>query len=439
MKKTLSMIMFVLVLMLAGSALASSSLDSDFDELSDLRATTLYTLVSPYYEASIEVAVNSPEIGRDFTDHKIKHAMMVVEKSIEFAEVLRLALEAGTIPTYVGEGMVGFSAEINPWVMAGASIFHDTGMCGIGYCPVPLTDEQGVNLKDEAGRTLLTRESDDRILMIRVDRDDFKTVRTYHSLNSAMFVLLSREALLEVGYTDLDVDMMAAACQAHSKSSSGVRNISSRADWAYCFDMLDALVYAWNTDQPEKPVSFDRTPFETPDSDALNRLVSITLSLRVGDVSRDSEPDAEVQTGETVHVDRSTLNDMGGSWEAELENAVITIGVNNDPVPSLKGRQVHAGEQNIVENNSYLNQEGIVTHQIVVEDGCSAPKCTQISVNDHLGEFGSAPEGKFAIDIRFRQFEDTEDEFFRKSWDEFRIQAMKDYHNITIVYPWDQP
>lgn len=178
-------------------------------------------------------------------------------------------------------------------------------------------------------------------------------------------------------------------------------------------------------------------PFEADDA-LLGALAAQTLCLRVGDVSRDSGPDAEVQTGERVHVERDTLNDRGGSIPAEVEGAVITIGEADEDVESEKSRQVHAGEQNIPENHTFLNLDGIVTHEITVEDGCSAPRCTQQAVDDHLGEFYSARDGHFIVRVLFLHFEDNADGFFRDSWEDFRVRAANDYGNIEIQYPWDE-
>ena len=79
-----------------------------------------------------------------------------------------------------------------------------------------------------------------------------------------------------------------------------------------------------------------------------------------------------------------------------------------------------------------------MTHEITVEDGCSAPRCTQQAVDDHLGEFFSARDGHFIVRILFRRFEDDAEGFFLDSWEDFRIQAANDYGNIEIQYPWDE-
>ena len=93
------------------------------------------------------------------------------------------------------------------------------------------------------------------------------------------------------------------------------------------------------------PISFDRTPFEK-DPAKLSVLAAETLALRVGDVSRDSAPEAEAHSGEAVYVERDTINDRGGSITDEVEGMTMTIGPNRDPVDGEKDRQVHSGANN---------------------------------------------------------------------------------------------
>ena len=408
----------LLLVLLCGGAAAEQQ-----EEMEPVR-----DLAWPYYEDAAEVAQDSPDYGRAFTDHKEDHALMVAIKAVEAGSAIEEAARLGTLPVEAAADRVAFSTEIDYMTLAGAALFHDTGMYGNGYALEETADADGAP-------TLAMRE--DGLYRARPeDNLNFSEVRTYHSLNSALYVLASREELREFGYTDVEIDKMAAECMAHSKSNSGVQDLNSRFAWEECFLRLDSVVAAWNEERAGDPIAFDRTPFET-DGDLLSALATETLALRVGDVSRDSGPDAEVQTGETVHVERDTLNNRGGSVPGELEQAVIFIAETNDPVENLKSRQVHAGEQNIVENHTLLNDEGIVTHEITVLDGCSAPRCTQGAVEDHLGEFYSARDGKFIVRMIFLQFEDA-DGFFRDSWEDFRLMAADFYPNLTLQFPWDE-
>ena len=89
-------------------------------------------------------------------------------------------------------------------------------------------------------------------------------------------------------------------------------------------------------------------------------------------------------------------------------------------------------------NRLYLSEDNVVTHEITVADGCSAPQCTQVAIGDHLGELYSARDGEFAVSIVFESFEDDEDGFFRESYEDFRLMAAQDYPNVTIHLPFDE-
>lgn len=265
---------------------------------------------------------------------------------------------------------------------------------------------------------------------------DFNEVRSNHSLNSALNVLENREKYNRLGYSDEQVDKMAVECMAHSKSSSGVQDLGSKKQWEDCFDRMDAAVDAYNKDHPESQISFDRNRFES-DDEKLGALSSETLALRVGDVSRDSFAGAEAQSGEKVYVDRESINNYGGTEEKELENANITIGENGDSIDNPKSRQVHVGEQNIVENHTYLGDDSRVVHEITIDDGSSAPACTQTAIKDHLGEFATAKGEQFEMDIKFNE---PCNDFAQKKYNEFRdkIESDDNYANIQINYPWDR-
>ena len=397
------------------------------DEVRDIAASD--------YEESKEVAIESADLGRYFTDHKTKHAEMVADKAVEVAEAISEAVYAGDAGKETGGDHVPLSGDINWETLIGAALAHDTGMSGVGYCIVYEKDAEGNTLKDENGQKVYAKTSDGLCKMEAIDPEDFVTVRASHSLNSAYIMLTERESYKNAGFSDEDIDKMAAECMAHSKSNSGVTNLNSVKSWNDCFDRLDSLVAAHNKDHPDKPISFDRTPFEK-DADKLSILASETLALRVGDVSRDSGPDAEAQSGEAVHVDTSTVNNKGGSIEAETEPAIITIGDAGNPITDTKNKQVHIGEQNISDNHT-VYEDGKIVHKITVVNGCTGPKCTQQAIEDHLGEFYSARDESFTVEILFTEFND-EDDFFKNSYNSFRDSMAASYSSITIVYPWDK-
>ena len=390
----------------------------------------------PYYEKSLDVTANSPE-GRYYTDHKSAHATMVCEKSLEVGDAIREAVTAGGMGGDAQKGRVALSGDIDREMLEGAALCHDIGMSGSGYATTPVLDKDGEVVTDKNGRTVYEMDEQGHFVMHAEDNDNFNEIRTNHSMNSGLYVLVNRQGLRDAGYSDEQIDAMAVACMAHSKSNSGVRDLNSLKDWVTCFDRLDSLVLAWNRDHADETISFDRSPFEKS-SDKLGALASETLALRVGDVSRDSGPDAEAQSGEKVHVDRSTVDDHGGTIAREVKDAKVIIGEQGDLMDDEKNKQVHIGEQNIRENHTFVNDAGDLTHEIQVSDGCSAPRCTQQAVDDHLGEFYSARDEHFDVNVLFDHFDASDKDFFEDSWEDFRTQAAQDYTNITIHYPWDQ-
>lgn len=390
-------------------------------------------ITSSYYDQAEELARNN-EMGRAFTDHKEDHVEMVTDKSLEAGDAIKGAVENGNLGGNASEDRVSFSSDIDKKTLEGAALSHDTGMSGNGYALTPAIREDGKQMKDENGKKMYEKDGDGNYVIHPETNSNFNEVRENHSLNSAINVLDNRNQYKDAGYSDEQVDKMAAECMAHSKSSSGVADLNSKEDWSDCFDRIDSTVDAYNKDHPDSPISFDRSNFEG-DDEKLGSLASETLALRVGDVSRDSFAGAEAQSGESVHVDRSTIDNHAGSVEGELKNADITIGENREPIDNMKSRQVHAGEQNISDNHTFVGDNGNLTHEITVAEGSSAPKCTQEALRDHLGELASARDGEFDVNIEFNE---PCDDFAKTSYEKFKDYAQAAYANVNIHYPWDE-
>lgn len=344
--------------------------ESEFPEVAEkVREITRHY----YYEAG-ELARNN-EDGRYFTDHKEDHVEMVAQKSLEVGDAIKKAVESKGLGQTIREGRISFSADIDKKVLEGAALSHDTGMAGNGYALVPLRGEDGGILKDQNGRKLYEKNPDGSYVIKKESNIDYSEIRDNHTLNSAINVLSNRDLYLEAGYTNTQIDKMAAECIAHSKSNSGILDLNSKEDWSDCFDRIEAAICAYNNDHPDAKIKFDRKPFENDDK-LMGSLVSESLALRLGDVSRDSGPNAETQSGEIVYVDRSTIDNHAGSVEGELKNADISIGEDGENVENLKSRIIHAGEQNITNNHTFVPDNGNMTHEITVADGASAPFCT---------------------------------------------------------------
>lgn len=374
-----------------------------------------------YYNRSKEIALSSEE-GRVFTDHNDAHVKMVLTKTNSVLKSIKqymlLKKENNSIDNF---DYIPFSCNINPDIITAIALSHDSGMCGLGY--TFCKDSDGVYTKQENGY----------YKMKTIDCSNYSQIRVNHGLNSAIIVLQNRESLRKIGYSDIDVDEIATICMSHFISTSGVIDLNSKYDWSECFLRLNSAIYAYNNDNKTSPISFNSQPLKT--EEYMSILATETLAIRLGDVSRDSGPDAESQSGEIISVDRNSFNNKGDSIESELKNAQITIGDTNTAITFLKSRQVHAGEQNIIYNDTHVEMNNSLVHSITVQDGNSAPKCTQTAIYDHARVLASTPKENFYMEI---QFLEPCDSFSKQSYENFRNECITKYKNICIIYPWDK-
>ena len=393
--------------------------ESEKDRLE--KADGVREITQPYYDDARELAKKS-ETGANFTDHTEDHVEQVAEKSLEAADALEKAIEKGNFQKDDPD-KIPFAGNIDKSVLEGAALSHDTGMRGEGYAVQ--------TYKDENGNIQFKKDADGNIIVNKEKNEDFNEVRSNHSLNSAINVLADRENYKELGYSDEQVDMMAVECMAHSKSSSGVQDLNSKEDWSKCFDCIEAVKDQYNKDHPDAKIDFDRTRFEN-NEEKLGQLATSTLALRVGDVSRDSGPDAVCQSGEEVHVDRKTIHDGAGTPAGEVEQADIKRG--DTEMTNEKSWKIHAGEQNITENHTVCREDGTLCHEITVNDGASAPECTIDAIEDHVKEFASGSGGEYKIEVKFDKPCTPETE---QNYKYYQAYVNATYKNVELVYPWD--
>ncbi len=438
----------------------TENLDRTKEHLTEQEEKAVNEIVAPHFAEARAITQNAtreiPEKagqyetddkGKNFTEHNEHHVEQVKEKTTEALDANVAAIREGKMERPGATGDVHFSDQMVDYkTTQAAALAHDTGMSDHGYA-----------LRfDENGNVL------------GVDKQnptDFDSVRQNHSANSALNIMTHREEYKEAGFTDSQVDEMAVLTYAHSKSSSGVGDLNNSASWSVCFDRMDALKDQYNKDHPDKEITFDRTRFEGEQNrERLGSVATETLALRDGDVSRNSGPDAVSQSGETMHVEKKEEPEKQNpkNWKDEthnfevkrgdtvLEPPVIPEGVTDQKVVEayekqtenvLKAKQVHIGEQNIVDNHTELKNDRL-THTITVADGNHAPLCTAEAIKDHVGEFATAKNSDMDIDV---QFNSPCDSHTQDQYDAFRdyIKNAKNddgtrkYSNVTLHYPWD--
>lgn len=366
----------------------------------------------------------SDDMGKNFTSHNEDHIKQVRQKTSEALVAMVNALSFGSIERKDAIGDIHFNADVDFRVVQVAAEVHDTGMSDHGYA------------FDCDDKKVPKRNKDGNIIVLKQNSLDFNSVRNNHSANSALNVLRSRDSYKALGFTDAQVDEIAVLVYAHSKSNSGVTDLNISKSWSDCFDRIEALKNKFNADHPNNKISFTRSRFEGKSNvSKLGALATEALALRVGDVSRSSGPNALSQSGEIIHIEKSTINSLGNSDTEEIEGAVIMRG--NVPITDETSRRIHVGEQNIVDNQTEFINE-VLTHTITVNDGSYAPYCTARAIEDHIGEFASATNGYFVIELNFNSPCDK-----REQYEEFRtaiknaIKKDGSKPNVELKYPWD--
>jgi len=368
----------------------------------------------------------SDDMGKNFTSHNEDHLEQVRAKTSEALAAMVNTLNFGSIERDGATGDVHFDEHVDFRVAQAAAEAHDTGMSNHGY--VFDCDEKKIPKRDINGN----------IIVLKQNSLDFNSIRSNHSANSALNVLRARESYKAIGFTDAQVDEIAVLVYAHSKSNSGVTDLNNSKSWSDCFDRIEALKNKFNADHPNNKVSFTRSRFEgASNARKLGSLATEALALRVGDVSRNSGPDALAQSGEIVHVEKSSVNSSGNSWKDEIEGAVIMRA--NVPVTHDLSRRIHIGEQNIVDNHTEF-KNGALTHTITINDGSYAPHCTAEAIVDHIGELASAKNGHFVVELKFNSSCDKMEQYedFRTEMKNARNKdGSKKYGNVEIKLPWD--
>lgn len=374
--------------------------------------------ISPHFEKAQDIAHNATTDGtangekdykgENFTDHNKEHIEQVLNKTTEATDAFVEAINKGKMETDYPQGDVRFNADVDYKVIQAAALSHDTGMSDDGYSKAI--------------------DADGNMIVEKQNRYDFNSVRGNHNVNSALNVLENREQYKEIGFTDNQVDEISVLCYEHSKSSSGISNLNDSSAWKEGFDRLDTFVEVYNKDHPDTPISYDREHLES----RMGALATEGLALRVGDASRDSGPDSVSQGGNTVHVD-CVADGPASSYKSEINNYSV-IRDDGYEITDEKSKQVHIGEQNIVDNHTVF-KDGAVTHTITVADGNYAPYCTAEAIKDHLGEFASAKDGQFVVSVEFDKPCSVETQDI---YNTFRREVCDDYSIVHILYSWDK-
>ena len=387
---------FVLVALLVNIVSAA-----DFDE----QSRRSMAAASKYYERGRQRALEFKEL-RTYSDHGVNHAELVAIKSQAAADAIDQA---------IGKNI--YYSEVDRLELQIAALWHDTGMDGGTFKDYP----------------------------------DGNKLRKDHSLNSAIHVLENRSLMDSLG---VDPDCVALDCMLHSKSCSGVRDLTSLADWNECFTRIAAAVDAYNEKYPEALIYFDTSTW-TDNADVsdpnllysfnremMARTASIAAALRLGDANREAAQYPYTQGGERIEVDFDSYVRDVDSWEEEVSTADVRLINDRGEVLSLKetpldskgyDRLYSAGEGNLSMDCVYNPKSRAVQEQFRVHNAMSFPLATQQCIEERLGELDTFKhlrvEGAIFIDAS--DLDRADQKRLKKIYRQYCKRAKKQ-HGFTV-------
>ena len=398
---TMRVLSFAFVLFATLLNIASAE---DFDE----ESRRAMEVASKYYERGRERALEFSEL-RTYSDHGINHAELVAIKSQAAADAIDQA---------VGKNI--YYSEVDRLELQIAALFHDTGMDGGTFKDYP----------------------------------DGNKLRKDHSLNSAIHVLENRTLMDSLG---VDPDCVALDCMLHSKSCSGVRDLTSHADWNECFTRIAAAIDAYNEKYPESVIYFDTSTW-TDNADVLDpnmlynfnreamaRTASIAAALRLGDANREAAQYPYTQGGERIEVDFDSYVRDADTWQDEVKNADVRLINERGAVLSLKetpldskgyDRLYSAGEGNLSMDCAYNPKSRAVQEQFIIHYPMSFPRSTQECIEERLGELDTIKRlnVEAAIFIDASSLDRSEQKRIKKAYRQYCKSAKKQHGFAVRLY-----
>ena len=364
-KKFLGTLLFTWIFLFAQIVSAA-----DFDAATEVARN----LSTPYYTNAKEVAKHYVEL-RTYSDHGTHHAELVAVKSQEAADAIDRANFGN--PWY---------STIDRVELQVAAIMHDTGMDG--------------------GRFKTYT--------------DGNALRKDHSLNSAIHVLENRETIAALG---INVDAVALDCMGHSKSCSGVRDLTSWEQWTDCFNRIDAAVELYNQKFPNAQIYFNKSTWTDGETyqnirgvevykfnrETLARSAAVIAALRLGDANREAAQFPYTQTGDIIEVDFDSYVTPAKDWRAEIAKAKIFMVDENGTRTSLLtqgvdtngfGRMYMSGEGNLSMSCEFNPKTQNVREVFRIFHGKSFPLSTQECIEERLGELDTMK--KFPVEAHIK-------------------------------------
>jgi hypothetical protein len=374
--------------------------------------------VAPAYENGVSIAKKIKDGGfdtyKEHNDLESGHIEKVREKSVEAAEVLSEHFSENDY-----DGL--YSPNIDCMTVEMMAIYHDTGMDA------------------------------------NIDADKFngelsaKQIRDAHSLQSAIHALRDRDFIESKA---VNADEVALGCLLHSKSNSGVSNLSSDEQWGIAVSRLKQGVDDFNKANPSEQITFDTAFIMNEDAslkpEVLAELRSESLALRIGDANgHDSKSDVS-QSGKDIKFDLQNCELQNCEYSAEtikkieeadrsgllseVEHSDVYVGdklLTNDDDETGISRAFSLGEGNFKRLSFEVN-EGKPSEIVQLENCDAYPLSTQFCIEERIREINTAKIDDDYVPERLPGMSDEQDKKLKNSYAD---QTAKIDSQIIIDLP----
>lgn len=374
--------------------------------------------VAPAYENGVEIAKKIKDGGfdtyKEHNDLDSGHIEKVREKSIEAADVLSQHFAENNY-----NGL--YSPNIDCKTVEMMAIYHDTGM--------------DANIDAEKFNGELSA----------------KQIRDSHSLQAAIHALRDRDFIESKA---VNADEVALGCLLHSKSNSGVSNLSSAEQWETAVSRLKQGVDDFNKANPSEQITFDTSFIMHEDGslkpEVLAQLRSESLALRIGDANgHDSNSDVS-QSGKDIKFDLKNCEMQNCEYSAEtikkieeadrsgllseVEHSDVYVDdklLTNENDEAGISRAFSLGEGNF-KSLSFEVDEGKPSEVIKLENCDAYPLSTQFCIEERVREINTA---KIDDDYIPERLAGMSDEQYNKLKNTYADQTAKIDSQIIIDLP----
>ena len=345
-----------------------------------------------------------------FTTHGRDHVQQVIDKTNQAADAIEK----------MPEDSIFRGAKVDRKLMLVSSWFHDTGMDG--------------GNRDWGN-------------------DNGDGIRGAHGVESALHVLENAKEISDK--LGVDPNKAAYIAFAHTKSKSGINDMTNPDDWKTGLDKLEAAA-------KERGLPFDRKAVfngEEPNKDNIHEMMAQVAALRLGDANREAKgvPLMSQSGGKyniDVHPDMDKAEKLIGErgykpkdkWKAEVELSEISITdkdgrhILSDDDPKMSkvdgwrfSARVVLGEQNMVQVDSRYNEKHHdLQDDISLANGNDVPWCTTEALLERCGELNTINGVPRAMAVYMNGVKNeaamskTAREAYEDMWDKIQNDVGKD-------------